>query len=229
MNHLFFRDQIRDNPEFLRELLTFNKTPETLKFGSLDESLKSRILADRSLCEILRNRKLLVKKNGKSDAPGYWSFTDECQRLALLAPEELRHAGLLLGATIFADEIASAVAKAEVLSLKTKLGQPIYDWVLQRGRFEISEATREQFKNTFSLEGPLAERVLCAASLILQALRESWPEPLQAKSEPTFAALDLPAPPAAPRRDKAFSRKLWFLVKKLVLRETDEQWTRYFR
>ena len=228
MNHLFFRDQIRDNPDFLRELLVFNRTPEQLKFSGLGDALKDRILKDRSLCEILRKRKLLVS-TGEASSPGYWSFTDECQRLALLAPEELRHAGLLLAATIFADDIASAVAKNEVLSLKNALGLPVYQWVLQRGRFEISDSSRELFKRSFSSGGALSDRVLAAARMILETLRESWPEPLQAKCATVFASLDLPALPAVPPRDKTFTRKLWFLVKKLVLRETDEQWTRYFK
>lgn len=228
MNHLFFRDQIQDNPAFLRELLIFNRTPEELKFPNLDDALKARILSDRSLCQVLRKHQLLVS-SGESASSGYWSFTDECQRLALLAPEELRQAGILLGATIYADDIASSVAKSEVISLKTALGQTIYDWVLQRGRFEISESTRAQFKSAFFAAGPLPERILAAARMILETLRASWPEPLQAKSEPMFASLDLPAADAAIPRDKAFSRKLWFLVKKLVLRETDEQWTCYFK
>jgi hypothetical protein len=228
MNHLFFRDQIRDNPEFLRELLVFNRTPEQLKVAGLDGALRDRILADRSLCEILRKHKLLVS-TGETASPGYWSFTDECQRLALLAPDELRHTGLLLAATIFADDIASAVAKDDVLSLKSALGLPIYQWVLQRGRFEISDASRELFKRAFSSGGALSDRVLAAARMILETLRVSWPEPLQAKSARMFASLNLPALPAVPIQDKAFSRKLWFLVKKLVLRETDEQWTRYFK
>jgi hypothetical protein len=228
MNYLFFRDQIRDNPAFLSELLVFNKTPLTLKLDVSDKALRDRILADRALCAVLHKRGLAESDTGAISA-GYWSFTDDCQRLALLAPENLRHVGMLLAAAIYADDIASSVTKRDVLAAREFLGEELYGWALNRGRFELSDKARSKLKAALPADMALAERISLMSRLVLEMLRSSWPEALRAKTGQLFNSINLPELPDALRENMPASRKLWFIVKKLVLRETVAEWTHYFK
>ena len=228
MNYLFFRDQIRDNPAFLSELLVFNKTPLTLKLDVSDKALRDRILADRALCAVLHKRGL-AESDTSAISAGYWSFTDDCQRLALLAPENLRHVGMLLAAAIYADDIASSVTKRDVLAAREFLGEELYGWALKRGRFELSDMARSRLKAALPADMALAERISLMSRLVLEMLRSSWPEALRAKTGQLFNSINLPELPDALRENMPASRKLWFIVKKLVLRETVAEWTHYFK
>ncbi len=226
MNRLFFRDQIRENPAFLAKLLVFNKTEQALGF-SLNEPLQHLVLSDARLCSVLRQKGLL--KSSSAQAASYWAFTDESQRLALLKPDDLKYIGRLASAAIYAHDIALSISKSDVLALKDFLGEPIYDWTIKRGRFQMSEAVRMHYQTPLAAVPALTERVRLMSRLSLEMLRSNWPKDLLEKSEPLFSSLDLPRLPDEIQRDVPHSRKLWYIVKKLVLRESQSEWTHFFK
>lgn len=225
MNRFFFREQVRDNPRFLGEMIAFNEAGERLRL-QLPAELEQKVLAHRGLRRVLRKRGLLEFSSGDGRTP-FWDFTEESERLALLEASELEQLGKLFAAAVLSVEMASAVTRAEVFAVKAFFGEDIYQWGLMRGRYQVG-SIREPLIAA-SGDGALPERAGRIARIVLETMRASWPAPLQERSRALFASLAFPAWEPDAETPLPPARQIWATARKILSRECEASWARCFR
>ena len=225
MNRFFFREQVRDNPRFLGAMIAFNEAGSRLRL-QLPASLEKKVLAHPGLRRVLRRRGLIVASGPEGRTP-FWDFTEESERLALLTAPELDRLGRMLSAGVLAEEIASAVTREEVFALKAFYGEEIYQWALQRGRYQLGTVGAPLA--AAGGDGPIAERAGRIARVALETIRASWPEALRERTRGLFASLEFPAWEPSGENDLPPARRIWAAARKILSRECEASWARCFR
>ena len=218
MNRFFFRDLLESHPKLLERMLAFNcaeKKDAALPTGGIWDAVQRQ----PDLVRILTARQRL--KAVPVDA--YWAFTDESQRLAFYPAAVLERVGRLVSASAYAEDIARTLSKTDVLAFKDFLGEDIYSYALTRGRYQVGSLRQALISD--SSDASLSDKCRLLARRSLATIRAGWPAELQRRTDLLFAAADLPA---APPLDPALRQPLWHFMKKLILRELDNEWIRYF-
>ena len=224
MDQRFLAETLSRRPQLFRAMLEFNRsvTPPASPMGSAQVLNKAE---DR-----LWARPAFRKAYSMTPQSGWWDFSEETCRLALLPPGDLYRACMFFSAAVYAEEMAKAIDKATVLALREKLGREVYEYALRRGRYQIG-SLRDVLIADAAL--PLADRILGLAQSILEELRLNWPPGLQAlfdartDSEASATASGhghAPLPQFTPQQRRAF----WFTLKKILIREAVPQWAPCF-
>lgn len=218
MNRFFFRDLLESNPKLLERMLAFNRTEKkdaALPTGGIWDAVQRQ----PDLVRLLSER----RSSAPSAEDAYWAFTDESQRLAFFPATVLERIGRLVSASAYAEDIARTLSKSEVLAVKAFLGEDVYGYALTRGRYQVGSL--RQMLIGASAGEPLSERCRLLARQSLETVRAGWPEELRRRTEPLFGTVALPP---APPLDPALRQPLWHFMKKLILRELDNEWISYF-
>ena len=156
---------------------------------------------------------------------GYWNFSEESRRLALLDAATLHRLGLFFSTAVHAEELSCVIERSEVLSLRQTLGADTCAYALKRGRYQIG-SLRQVLLPPASL-GTLSRRIEILASASLSLLCAEWPETLRMLAAPRFPQEEHSAdfPPKLRREQRT---ALWFTMKKLLLREVAPEWAPCF-
>ncbi len=193
---------------------------------SESSGLPAALLRDPLIRRALRRSALAAHAPADAPAPsGWWDFSEETRRLALLPAEAVRDAALRFSAAVFADDMARLIDREQVLALRQALGADVVSYALRRGRWQVGSLRQRIAPGLAAL--PLPQRVLRLARAVLFAAAQEWPAPLR---ELWFQRLALdPAEAAAlPALDREQRRALWFTLKKILLREAAPTWAPCF-
>ena len=218
MDHRFLTEALVRSPLLFRAMLTFNRdayapVPEELT------ALGSPLCGLWTRADFRRAWPLRPKENG------YWNFSEESQRIALLDKATIEKLGLFFSAAVHAEELSRVIARSEVLELRASLGTDVVSYALKRGRYQIGGV-----RGTLpfpAVQGSLVMRIKEISAVSLAMLSADWPEDLR-----RMAAPRLPKMPESEEAIPALRREqrsaLWFTMKKLLLREVAPEWTQCF-
>lgn len=224
MDYRFLTEVITQKPGLFRAMLVFNReyaAPEPGELAALGKPFSA-----------LWNRQDF-RRAWASPAPrpqkGYWNFSEESQRLALLDSGTLEKVGLLFSAAVHAEELSHLIARDSVLEMRQAIGADVFSYALKRGRYQVG-SLRGALLVPASL-GTLEQRIRMLASVSMAIISSGWPEELRA-----LAASRLPRPgdssgpeePFSPELPREQRRALWFTMKKLLLREVAPEWAPCF-
>lgn len=223
MDYRFLTDAVTRKPALFRAILEFNRSPAS----SIPEVLSSLGHPFSTLWENQDFRRAwnpLAQEN-----TGYWNFSEESQRLALLDIPSLKRLGLIFSAAVHAEELALILSREQVLGLRRTLGDDIYAYAITRGRYQIG-SLRSLLLLPPSL-GTTAERITMLSEAVPSLIMQGWPEQLCAMAKKKFSFGEAPIIQGEPLF-KVFSqeerRSLWFTMKKILLREVAPKWAPCF-
>lgn len=218
MDHRFLAETLVRRPRLFRAMLTFNQDVYAPVPGALSG-------LGHPLSDLWRREDFRRAWPVRPTEEGYWNFSEESQRIALLDAATIARLGLFFSAAVHAGEIARVIARDEVLQLRTSLGVDVVSYALKRGRYQVGGLRNVlQFPEVC---GPLSMRVKEVSALSLSALRSEWPGELRRMADDRFpkaASADAVVPVL--RREQRSA--LWFTIKKLLLREVAPEWTQCF-
>ena len=218
MDHRFLAETLVRRPRLFRAMLTFNQDVYAPVPGALSG-------LGHPLSDLWRREDFRRAWPVRPTEEGYWNFSEESQRIALLDAATIARLGLFFSAAVHAGEIARVIARDEVLQLRTSLGADVVSYALKRGRYQVGGLRSVlQFPEVC---GPLSMRVKEVSALALSALRSEWPGELRRMADDRFpkaASADADVPVL--RREQRSA--LWFTIKKLLLREVAPEWTQCF-
>jgi hypothetical protein len=152
---------------------------------------------------------------------GLWDFQDETRRLALVEAETFHLMCLHWGAAVFSDDLAAVIEREEVARLKSQLGQDVYQFALNRGRFclgSLKKIYRPEKADLESLSVSVLRRVGLWAVWVCAG---DWPEELREKVESRFKT-KLAGAPGQPRSPQ-LAGATWPWLKRILL-EIAPQW-----
>lgn len=234
MNANFFRELLDEKPALLKEIIRFNQTgraPDT--DSGVSAPLEAALLRHPDLlaARAERQRAEVRRFEETPHDAGAWDFEDESSRLMLLNESEAKRLFILAAAALSGDEIAHALQKAEREALLQAIGSDAYRWAILRGRFQTGSLARV-FED-FAPGTPLSQRVPLLASFLLQCLSKAWSEALKARSLALQKSFTGERPATFETRaasDEALSlrRRIWFFMKKIIVRELEPSCQRYF-
>lgn len=151
-------------------------------------------------------------------ADPFWDFSEESRCLALLDPGTLDELALFYGASLHAPDITRTIMGADVARLREALGWHIHAYALHRGQYQMP-AGRNLFTPRHR-EIPLAERVAQHGREALGIIVSGWPQPLQHRVRIV--------PPTDLEVSDSLRRRIWFDVKKILIKEVDSGWAHCF-
>lgn len=227
MHKDFFSHLIRDKPELFQAILAFN---------GLDDGRNApppRILTDipgLDASAIWNNPR--ARKHFATAPDGFWDFTEESRRLALIEPAVLARTARLFGAAIHARELARLIRREEVLDARRILGTELITYALERGRFQLGSLT-EVFAHGHE-DMPLPQRILAHGRMALESCWVQWPQALLRLWHPDQIPHDTDRDADFPGLDDPLlttpelGRRIWFGFKKILLREVAPQWAPCF-
>ena len=233
MDQRFLSETLSRKPELFMAMVGFNKAQ--LK-GSYDCALLSP-LGDvgNSLFRDPTVRHACSSNTNRGEK-AWWDFSEESCRLVFLSEEEIRRLALTFSSAVFAEEMALVLDKAQVLELRTLLGDEIFNYAIRRGRYQIGSL--RPFLISCMPEARLAQRIQSLACAIMHGISRNWPEELRKLWIEKLSKADMatvsPEGGAANSNDilpglRAEQRRiLWFTLKKLLLREAAPQWVPCF-
>lgn len=156
---------------------------------------------------------------------GFWDFSEEQRRLALLDAGTLRRSSLFFSAAVHGTEIARTIEAAAVRELRSSVGGDIVAYALKRGRYQVgtlADALRPEADGS-----SLPQRISRLADQLIPILSMDWPEGLRVRAISLGILPEMPdASVPAPGRDQR--KALWFTMKKIILREVAPQWAPCF-
>ena len=221
MDYRFLAEIIALKPQLFRAILNFNR-----KYAApLPEELASLGRPFTGLWSKPAFRRAWPVPS--SSSPGYWNFYEESRRLALLDADTVARLGLYFSAAVHAEELAQVIARDQVLELRRVLGANVTAYALKRGRYQVA-AMRHLLAVTASF-GPLPRRIGILAAAAPALIEEGWPEELRA-----LAGIRRPASDGGeeemfrPQLRREQRTALWFIMKKLLLREVAPEWAPCF-
>jgi len=219
MNRHLFRDLLENNTDLLLRMLKSN-APASPSVPKLPHWVVEQADVMRAL---RRNADLNTKPTS-----AFWDYAKGSERLALLPHEALEHVALCVAVALLSETIAKVLDRASVQMLKKALGETIYNYALSRGRYQV-HALKRHF-NEYAKNMPLEVRCQFLARALLETIRATWPEALQMHTKALFQSLKLPqASPLVDGNANALDvTPLWHLMRKILLRELQPQWTSYF-
>lgn len=236
MNANFFRELLDEKPELLKEIIRFNQTGRASDTDSgASASLEAALLRHPDLLAARAERQRFgvwsVEERAEPHETGVWDFENESSRLMLLDESEAKKLFILAAAALSGDAIAHALQKVEREALLQSIGSDVYRWAILRGRFQTGSLARA-FEN-FAPGTHLSQRVPLLAGFLLQCLSEAWSEALKARSlvlQKSFAGERPMSFEARVASDEALSlrRRIWFFMKKIIVRELEPSCQRYF-
>ena len=120
-----------------------------------------------------------------------------------------------------APKVAQLIKRSEVLTVRTLMGQELYEYALTRGQYQLG-SLRGLWPDSSALAASQINEswLLAQGQWALSRCAQNWPQALR-------AGLNLPELEgeiwAAP-----MVAALWFWVKKILLIEADSSWQHYF-
>ena len=218
MDHRFLAEALVRRPVLFRAMLTFNRDA----YAPVPEELAA---LGRPLSDLWKRADFRRAWPLRSKEDGYWNFSEESQRIALLDKATIEKLGLFFSAAVHAGEISRVIARSEVLELRTSLGADVVSYALKRGRYQVG-GVRGMLPFP-AVQGALVARVKEISAVSLAMLSADWPEELRRMAAPRFPKPSEPeeALPALRREQRSV---LWFTMKKLLLREVAPEWTQCF-
>lgn len=222
MDHRFLAEILAHKPLLFRAMLNFNR-----EFTSVPVELSSCGDAFVRLwnCESFRR----AWTPHPSEETGYWNFSEESQRLALLDAITLERLGLFFSAAVHAEELSHVIEREQVRELRQTLGMEIFTYALKRGRYQVGG-----LRSVLTVPpeyGTLPLRIRTLAATALRLVGSEWPEQLRTLAFPLFPPMENDQ-----RGEKTFSpvlrreqrTALWFTMKKLLLKEVAPEWAPCF-
>ena len=167
---------------------------------------------------------------------GYWNFAEETSRLALLGKSTLIRLFRYFSAAVLSETITHTVERISLLDLRRTLGDELYRYVLVRGRYQAGSIRHDLIP--FARGDSFAEQLngVSAASLLIIA--SAWPTELTAfldEHDPEYflhakenIRLHGEANTLIAAAGPAQRRSLWFILKKILLREVSPEWAPCF-
>lgn len=223
MDYRFFTEIISLKPELFRAMLNFNR-----EFAApVPEKLASLGTPFTTLWNHETFRRAWFSADPKES--GYWNFSEESQRLALLDTVTLERLCLLFSAAVHAEELARVIAREQVLDLRREIGADVFSYALKRGRYQIG-ALRDILTVPTSF-GTLGRRIGILASSLPALTASEWPEALKEltmRRTPCFNGVSSSTEAFCPALQREQRRALWFTMKKLLLREVAPEWAPCF-
>ena len=233
MDQRFLIETLSRKPELFTAMVGFNKAQLSSRqdcallspLGDLGKSL-FRDPAVRRACSGNADRNETV----------LWDFSEESCRLVLLSEKDIRSLALTFSAAVFAEEMALVLDKAQVLELRSLLGDDIFNYAIRRGRYQIG-SLRPFLIGTLP-EATLAQRIMLLATAVMHAISRNWPEGLRKVWDEKLCMAGM-AMASTESGDESTTnilpvlraeqrRVLWFTLKKLLLREAAPQWVPCF-
>lgn len=222
MNKQFFYESLEKNSPLFSAMLSFNleQHKNFAPYADLKNILQADFLKSSSL-----------QKYQKQDKALYWDFADETKRLALLDSQSIQKLARILGVSLYAEEISQILDNKTVLQLKNELGNELYLYALERGKFRLHSLKKifQNENNKLSLLG----KIIQDGEKMLALCTQSWQEELKQIFSQKIQA-DLPFLAAflhdTPKTEisPAQTRLIWFSVKKLLFQEVNTSWLPYF-
>ena len=232
MDQRFLIEALSRKPELFTAMVGFNRAQHS---DSPSCSLLSP-LGDVGNA-LLRDPVVRQACSDQSGNPnGWWDFSEESCRLALLSEAELRTLALTFSAAVFAEEMVLVLDRAQVVELRTLLGDEIFNYAIRRGRYQIGSL--RPFLIEAMPTASLAQKILFLAAAVMYGISRNWPEKLRKVWAEKLAKAGMPASPNESAAEQAEGtlpalraeqrRILWFTLKKLLLREAAPQWAPCF-
>ncbi len=226
MNKVFFKDALK-KPELFSAILDFNFSILQKK-----EEQSLALLAGQNIpLEKIPSAALkkYIQKSIGTEQTGFWDFTEETRRLALLDTDTLLALMNVTGISLNAKEIAKTVQKEEVAKIKQAIGGPLYHYALTRGQYRLG--TLQTF---FPPDGSLSllEKIQKQGEQALAYCIQNWSEELKtlffkkhALPQSFFTSLEeIKQYPLNPKNEIL----IWFSVKKILIKEINHSWAPYF-
>jgi len=212
----FFSETIRRRPALLQAVLAFNGLLDT---GSPPEAMHVPGVDANALWASFAARRLL--KTGQKT--GFWDFSDETRRLALLPFSVLDTLGTTFGVAVHAKELALTIDGGRSAALRRELGPDLYAYALERGQYQLGACASVFHGRDAALDLPLRSRL--HGWQALKILSAVWPAELRASiAFPVFKGQASPPPKLTDRGKTA----LWFGMKKILLKEVAPEWAPCF-
>ncbi len=222
MHTQFFSDVMVRKPALFRAMLAFNGVLDAPAAPECPAEWSVPGLDAEALCAELAHRPpspLAWRLSGPDDE-GFWDFAEESRRLAFLDADTLARLGMVFGVCIHAVEMARIITREQVLALREGLGEPLYRYGIQRGRYQLG-SVRQLFL-TRDVREPLLERVRRHGLLALALCRAEWPPFLMSRTADVFPE------PAEEAPSPVVRRAVWGGLKKVLLKEVAPQWAPCF-
>ncbi len=219
MSQAYYRALIDERPRVLAEIIRHNLRARTEPSSVVSSEAKAN-LSPALRAALSRHPRLARSAFGAGPAPAPWrDFASPRERLALMPPEDLRRLALMTSAAVHGERLSKVVMRDDVLRIREVLGADLYRWALVRGRFLAGSLAADLGALTATL--PLEEALPRLAGMVSQAMalaqaKEGTPGPSEG-----FEPGPAPLSPEMVRRLAPF-------YKKLILREFDAKWTRFF-
>ena len=222
MNKGFFTDVLASRPLLWEAMLRANSRPASASEGFPDASALPGEAA-ASLLYRLAGRPDAARREQRGQHAAFWDYAEESRRLALLDRETLAALCLVAGVALHAPEIACALRREDVLTLRSGIGEDMYRYALCRGRYQLGSVRRLFAGLHPSL--PLAERCALHGSMAPRLVAALWPEELAERFLPS-----LPPLPGGelPSFSEGEIREIWNALKKLLLKEVAPSWAPCF-
>ena len=225
MDQRFLIEALSRKPELFKAMVGFNRAQQ----GSNSPCALLSPLGEVGNA-LLRDPVVRHACSGKAQekAKGWWDFSEESCRLALLSETDIRKLALSFSAAVFAEEMSLVLDRGQVVELRSLLGDEIFNYAIRRGRYQIGSL--RPFLIGCMPESSLVERIQQLAAAVMFGLSRNWPEELRIQWEQKLGKAGMPASaqdalPALPAEQR---RILWFTLKKLLLREAATQWAPCF-
>ncbi len=226
MNKVFFKNALK-KPELFSAILDFNFSILQKK-----EERSLALLAGQNIpLEKIPSAALkkYIQKNIGTEQTGFWDFTEETRRLALLDTDTLLALMNVTGISLNAKEIAKTVQKEEVAKIKQAIGGPLYHYALTRGQYRLG-TLQTFFPPAGSLS--LLEKIQKQGEQALAYCIQNWSEELKnlffeknALPQSFFTSLEeIKQYPLNPKNEIL----IWFSVKKILIKEINHSWAPYF-
>ncbi|MEG1610685.1 MAG: SctK family type III secretion system sorting platform protein [Bilophila sp.] len=236
MHKDFFVELLTGNPQLFQAILSFNGLSETQSCPLPADLGESPCAGEYAAIKALWTNPVVRRRYPQQTAgailPPFWDFAEESRRLALLPVATLQDLGDIFGAALHGETIARTIVRHDVLELRQGLGAALYDYVLQRGRYQAGSSVRQYFISR-NQELSVPEKVRLHGLLALEVCCSTWPDVLRAHAAfhfgdalPFLGAGKISAPKQDENRPPAQS--LWLNLKKLLLKEVAPQWAHYF-
>ena len=223
MNKGFFTDVLASRPLLWEAMLRANSRPASASEGFPDASALPGEAAAARGCGVGGGPAGPRRGPGGQHPPG-GGYAEESRRLALLDRETLAALCLVAGVALHAPEIACALRREDVLTLRSGIGEDMYRYALCRGRYQLGSVRRLFAGLHPSL--PLAERCALHGSMAPRLVAALWPEELAERFLPS-----LPPLPGGelPSFSEGEIREIWNALKKLLLKEVAPSWAPCFK
>ena len=233
MDQRFLIEAMSRKPELFTAMVGFNRAqlkgssacPLLSPLGNVGNALLHDPVVRRACAD-----------NSHRNENGWWDFSEESCRLVLLSETEVRNLALTLSAAVFAEEMALVLDRAQVVELRSLIGDEIFNYAIRRGRYQIGSL--RPFLISCMPEARLAQRIQSLACAIMHGISRNWPEELRKLWIEKLSKADMATVSteggAANSNDilpvlRAEQRRiLWFTLKKLLLREAAPQWVPCF-